>query len=183
MGEGRGEEKGRRRGEGEGTEKGFVEPTPWCHPAFPTLHWALLLGGLLDPQDLPRALHLLLLLVSWPALPREVCPQPGQVTPLLWARCTHSACGPQCPAVWLSGPWTDKDSGPDCDAHLFSPLHLQHLVQGLVYFICKGPDCKHFRLCRPFSLYYSYSPLPCGSKTKHTPIECGCVPVKFMYGC
>ena len=55
--------------------------------------------------------------------------------------------------------------------------------QGLVYFICKGPDCKHFRLCRPFSLYYSYSPLPCGSKTKHTPIECGCVRVKFMYGC
>lgn len=91
--------------------------------------------------------------------------------PLALAHCKHSACGPQCPAVWLSGPWTDKDSGPDCDAYLFSPLHLQRLVQGLVYFICKGPDCKHFRLCGPSSLCYSYSPLPCGSKTKHIPMS------------
>ena len=81
------------------------------------------------------------------------------------------SCGPQCPAVWLSGPWTVKDSGPACDAHLFSPLHLQHLAQRLVYFICKGPDCKHFRLCRPSSVCCSYSPLPCSSKTKRTPMS------------
>lgn len=34
------------------------------------------------------------------------------------------------------------------------------LVERLASFFCKGPDSKHFRLCKPYSFCYKYSVLP-----------------------
>lgn len=124
----RGEEE--RGGEKGREEMDLVEHRLWCrlqalpstrHPALAAFVWTL--SGLRAPAPGPCTRHFSC--SSWsqkPVLPRKACLQQAWLAPLFCAHRTHSVCGPQSPAVWLLGPWTNKNRGPDRDcSSLLSP--------------------------------------------------------------
>ena len=163
-------------------------------PAGPALHSAPSLSGpLLDPQQAacpcPRALHMPLLLLP---LVSEATPSQGSL-PAAWPGrppCSVLTAHTQCVVLrarlsGCRGHGQTRTEALTVTAPLFSPLNLQHLAQGLVNIVCKGPDCKYFRLCRPSGLCCSCSPLPFSSEVARDYTdtnECGCVPVKSIYG-
>lgn len=134
-----------------------MEPRPWCRPCLPCLFSGVssvvFFWTLRTFQGLAPPCSLQFMASSW-----GVCAQPGQVTPLLWltAQLSLWSSVPSCLAVWGHG--QTRTSGPTVP--LISSLpHISASAQGLVYFICKGPDCKHFRLCGCISLCYSHTHL------------------------